>query len=205
MKIQFKIFLLAISVLLLIALLNVLNNNYKKIEVNLVLSSNCKLCENELKKSLFGDKYFKTFVKNKDWVENFFQTKSKQKITYLVTLKKPIFKIKDNIYFDEDFKQFFMPQKLNLPILYIEKDDLNDEIMNQANLIKQEIFELKSLNYSKLSGWQIVTDKSIAKIGKSDISVRVKLLNKITNNLKQNNSNVINLDLRYQQGYVLRI
>ena len=170
-----------------------------------MLSTNCKLCEKELKKSLFEDKYFKTYVKNKDWVKNFYQTKSKQKITYLVTLKKPIFKIKNNIYFDEDFKKFFMPQKLNLPILFIEKDDLNDEIMHQANLMKQKIFELKSLNYSNLSGWQIVTDKVIAKIGKSDIGERVKLLNKITNNLKQSNSNVVNLDLRFQQGYVLKI
>ena len=48
-------------------------------------------------------------------------------------------------------------------------------------------------------------DKVIVKIGKSDIDERLKLLKKITNNLKQSNLNVINLDLRYQQGYVLKI
>ena len=196
---------MAVSFFSLVGLISVLNNNYKKIEVDLVLSTNCKLCENELKKSLYEDEYFKIYVKNKDWVKNFFQIESRQKITYLITSKKPIFKIKNNIYLDEDFEQFFMPQKLNLPILFIEKDDLNDEIMYQANVIKQRIFQLESLNYSNLSGWRIVTDKAIAKIGKSDINERVKLFNKITNNLKQSNSNVINLDLRYQQGYVLKI
>ncbi len=42
-------------------------------------------------------------------------------------------------------------------------------------------------------------------MGKSDIGERVKLLKKIINNLNQNNLNVVNLDLRYQQGYVLKI
>ena len=42
-------------------------------------------------------------------------------------------------------------------------------------------------------------------MGKSDIDERVKLLKKITDNLNQNNLNVVNLDLRYQQGYVIKI
>ena len=170
-----------------------------------MLSTDCRSCENELKKSLYEDKYFETYVKNKGWVKSFIQTTSKQKTTYLITLRKPIFKIKNNIYYDEDFKQFFMPQKLNLPTLFVPKDDLKGVVLKQAKLIKNNIENLKSLNYSNLSGWKIVTDKVIVKIGKSDIDDRLKLLKKITNNLKQSNLNVINLDLRYQQGYVLKI
>ena len=98
-----------------------------------------------------------------------------------------------------------MPKKYNLPILLIEKDDLNSEVIKQAKLIKKNIENLKSLNYSNLSGWQVTTDKVIVKMGKSDIGERVKLLKKIINNLNQNNLNVVNLDLRYQQGYVLKI
>ena len=170
-----------------------------------MLSSSCEICVDELKKSLYRDKYFETYVKNKDWVKGFIQTTTKQKITYTISLKEPIFKINNNIYYDEDFKKFFMPQKLNLPILLIEKDDLKNEVIKQANLIKKDVENLKSLNYSNLSGWQITTDKAIVKIGKSDIYERVKLLKKITNNLNQSNLNVVNLDLRYQQGYVLKI
>ena len=98
-----------------------------------------------------------------------------------------------------------MPKKFNLPILLIEKDNLKSEVIKQAKLIKKNIENLKSLNYSNLSGWQVTTDKAIVKIGKSDIVERVKLLKKIINNLNQNNLNVVNLDLRYQQGYVLKI
>ena len=90
-------------------------------------------------------------------------------------------------------------------MLLIAKNDLKVGVLKQAKLIKNNINNLKRLNYSNLSGWQIVTDKAIVKIGKSDIDDRVKLFKKITNNLKQSNSNVINLDLRYQQGYVLKI
>ena len=205
MKIQYKIFLLIVLVFSLIILVNVANDNYTKIKVNLMLSTDCRSCENELKKSLYEDKYFETYVKNKGWVKSFIQTTSKQKTTYLITLRKPIFKIKNNIYYDQNFNQFFMPHKFNLPTLHIKKEDLKDEILNQAQLIKKELINLKSLNYSNLSGWQIITDKAIVKLGKVDISERVKLLNKITNNLRQSNSNVINLDLIYQQGYVLKI
>ena len=189
----------------IIIVVNVAKNNHKKIEVNLMLSSSCEKCEIDLKKSFYQDKYFETYVKNKDWVENFIQTSTKQKTTYSISIKKPIFKVKNNIYYDEGFKQFFMPKKLNLPTLFVPKDDLKGVVLKQAKLIKNNIENLKSLNYSNLSGWKIVTDKVIVKIGKSDIDDRLKLLKKITNNLKQSNLNVINLDLRYQQGYVLKI
>ena len=189
----------------IIIVVNVAKNNHKKIEVNLMLSSSCEICEIDLKKSFYQDKYFETYVKNKDWVENFIQTSTKQKTTYSISIKKPIFKVKNNIYYDEDFKQFFMPKKLNLPTLFVPKDDLKGVVLKQAKLIKNNIEDLKSLKYSNLSGWKIVTDKVIVKIGKSDIDDRLKLLKKITNNLKQSNLNVINLDLRYQQGYVLKI
>ena len=205
MKIQYKNFLLIILVFSLITVVKIANNNQKKIEVNLMLSLNCEFCENDLKKSLFKDKYFETYVKNKDWVKNFFQTKTKQKIIYTISLKEPIFKVKNNIYYDEDFKKFFMPQKLNLPILFIEEDNLRGEVIKQAKFIEKNIKNLKSLNYSNLSGWKIVTDKAIVKIGETEIDERLKLLKKITNNLRQSNSNLINLDLRYQQGYVLKI
>ena len=194
-----------ISVFSIIIVVNVAKNNHKKIEVNLMLSSSCEICEIDLKKSFYQDKYFETYVKNKDWVENFIQTSTKQKTTYSISIKKPIFKVKNNIYYDEDFKQFFMPKKLNLPTLFVPKDDLKGAVLKQAKLIKNNIENLKSLNYSNLSGWKIVTDKVIVKIGKSDIDYRLKLLKKITNNLKQSNLNVIDLDLRYQQGYVLKI
>ena len=98
-----------------------------------------------------------------------------------------------------------MPKKFNLPVLLLEKSDLKSEVIEQANLIKKNIKNLKSLNYSNLSGWQVTTDKAIVKMGKSDIDERVKLLKKITDNLNQNNLNVVNLDLRYQQGYVIKI
>ena len=189
----------------IIIVVNFAKNNQKKIEVNLMLSSSCEICEIDLKKSFYQDKYYETYVKNKDWVENFIQTSTKQKTTYSISIKKPIFKVKNNIYYDEDFKQFFMPKKLNLPTLFVPKDDLKGVVLKQAKLIKNNIENLKSLNYSNLSGWKIVTDKVIVKIGKSDIDDRLKLLKKITNNLKQSNLNVINLDLRYQQGYVFKI
>ena len=192
-------------VFFIIIVVNVAKNNHKKIEVNLMLSSSCEICEIDLKKSFYQDKYFETYVKNKDWVENFIQTSTKQKTTYSISIKKPIFKVKNNIYYDEDFKQFFLPKKLNLPTLFIPKDDLKGVVLKQAKLIKNNIENLKSLNYSNLSGWKIVTDKVIVKIGKSDIDERVKLLKKITDNLNQNNLNVVNLDLRYQQGYVIKI
>ena len=184
--------------------MNIANNSHKKIQLNLIFTT-CEICVNDLRNSFYNDKYFETYVKNKDWVKDFSQTKTKQKIKYMISLKKPIFKINNNIYYDEDFKKFFMPNKLNLPILLIEKDDLKSEVIKQANLIKKDVENLKSLNYSNLSGWQITTDKAIVKIGKSDIDERVKLLKKIINNLNQSNLNIVNLDLRYQQGYVLKI
>ena len=70
-----------------------------------------------------------------------------------------------------------MPKKFNLPILLIEKDNLKSEVIKQAKLIKK-YWKFKSLNYSNLSGWQVTTDKTIVKIGKSDIEWKSKIIEK---------------------------
>ena len=101
--------------------MNIVNNKLQKIEVKLMLSSSCEICVDELRKSLYRDKYFETYVKNKDWVKGFIQTTTKQKITYTISLKKPIFKINNNIYYDEDFKNFLCLKNSIYPYYWLKR------------------------------------------------------------------------------------
>jgi cell division septal protein FtsQ len=97
-----------------------------------------------------------------------------------------------------------MPTFFEIPKLSIDKIDITNETISQAALIKGELSNLVYLNYSALSGWEVKTKTTIAYIGKTDLLNRLARLKKIIANLEQKNAKPITLDLRYQQGYVLK-
>ena len=96
-----------------------------------------------------------------------------------------------------------MPSSYQLPMLSIDDLSISEDTISQAIAIRNEISELKSLNYSNLSGWEIETSNAIAYIGKADLNQRIRKYKKIIVNLDENNTKLPILDLRYQQGYVL--
>jgi len=96
-----------------------------------------------------------------------------------------------------------MPSSYQLPILSIDDLSITEDTISQAIAIRNEISELKSLNYSNLTGWEIETSDAIAYIGKAELNQRLSKFKKIIVNLDEKNSKLAILDLRYQQGYVL--
>ena len=181
-----------------------LNNEKKIISASILMNAKCNECITDLKKNLYIGRDFSKYTKSKDWVEHFFRSDSTKNISYEIVLKKPIFINKNNFYYDNKFNLFFMPTSFEIPKLSIDKIDITNETISQAALIKDELSNLVYLNYSALSGWEVKTKTTIAYIGKTDLLNRLARLNKIIANLEQKNAKPITLDLRYQQGYVLK-
>ena len=181
-----------------------LNNEKKIISVNISMDAKCNECITDLKKNLYMGRDFSKYTKSKGWIENFFRSDTTKNISYEIVLKKPIFINRNNFYYDKNFNLFFMPTFLEIPKLSIDKIDITNETISQAALIKNELSNLVHLNYSALSGWEVKTKTTIAYIGKTDLFNRLARLKKIIANLEQKNAKPITLDLRYQQGYVLK-
>ena len=181
-----------------------LNNEKKIISVNISMDAKCNECITDLKKNLYMGRDFSKYTKSKGWIENFFRSDTTKNISYEIVLKKPIFINRNNFYYDKNFNLFFMPTIFEIPKLSIDKIDITNETISQAALIKGELSNLVYLNYSALSGWEVKTKTTIAYIGKTDLLNRLARLKKIIANLEQKNAKPITLDLRYQQGYVLK-
>ena len=97
-----------------------------------------------------------------------------------------------------------MPLDLNLPNLAIDKKDINENTILQANMINNKLDNLSQINYSALSGWDIEVDGFIFKLGKENLELRLTKINKILIDLKSNYNLPLFVDLRYKKGYVIK-
>ena len=84
-------------------------------------------------------------MKSKDWVESLIISETPNTSQFVINAKKPIFKKKISLYFDSEFKVFSMPLDLNLPNLAIDKKDINENTILQANMINNKLDNILSL------------------------------------------------------------
>ena len=203
MKTQFKILLTFILLGCFAFMSGLLKSDKQIVSAKVSMNILCEECIKDLKQNLYEGKNFAFYAKTKDWVKSISKTSSNNLITYKIDVKNPLFKNKNNFYFDENFEIFFMPSSYQLPMLSIDDLSISEDTISQAIAIRNEISELKSLNYSNLSGWEIETSNAIAYIGKADLNQRIRKYKKIIVNLDEKNTKLPILDLRYQQGYVL--
>ena len=204
MKTHTKIFISLILITLGIFFTNSFFSKNKTISVTLNLPIDCLNCSEDLKTRLFYKNNFITYVKSKDWVESLIISETPNTSQFVINAKKPIFKKKISLYFDSEFKVFSMPLDLNLPNLAIDKKDINENTILQANMINNKLDNLSQINYSALSGWDIEVDGFIFKLGKENLELRLTKINKILIDLKSNYNLPLFVDLRYKKGYVIK-
>jgi cell division septal protein FtsQ len=84
-------------------------------------------------------------------------------------------------------------------------DDLNDplKIMNFFNDYEKKFFNLKTIEYSYVSGWEVTTNSFVVKIGKQLSEKKFKSLRDTLNYLYENKRNPSMIDLRYKDGVAL--
>ena len=204
MKTHTKIFISLILITLGIFFTNSFFSKNKTISVTLNLPIDCLKCSEDLKTRLFYKNNFITYVKSKDWVESLIISETPNTSQFVINAKKPIFKKKISLYFDSEFKVFSMPLDLNLPNLAIDKKDINENTILQANMIKNKLDNLSQIKYSALSGWDVEVDGFIFKLGKENLELRLTKINKILIDLKSNYNLPLFVDLRYKKGYVIK-
>jgi len=70
------------------------------------------------------------------------------------------------------------------------------------NAVKK-IFNLKTIEYSYVSGWEVTTNSFVVKIGKQLSEKKFKSLRDTLNYLYENKRNPSMIDLRYKDGVAL--
>jgi hypothetical protein len=147
-------------------------------------------------------------IKNQDWIDeyylNFIPISKSAKLS--ITSRKPFFILNNRYFVDRELKKFkFFNSDLNLVLVSGPIDDLNDplKIMNFFNDYEKKFFNLKTIEYSYVSGWEVTTNSFVVKIGKQLSEKKFKSLRDTLNYLYENKRNPSMIDLRYKDGVAL--
>jgi hypothetical protein len=147
-------------------------------------------------------------IKNQDWIDeyylNFIPLSKSAKLS--ITSRKPFFILNNRYFVDRELKKFkFFNSDLNLVLVSGPIDDLNDplKIMNFFNDYEKKFFNLKTIEYSYVSGWEVTTNSFVVKIGKQLSEKKFKSLRDTLNYLYENKRNPSMIDLRYKDGVAL--
>lgn len=147
-------------------------------------------------------------IKNQDWIDeyylNFIPLSKSVKLS--ITPRKPFFILNNRYFVDRELKKFkFFNSDLNLVLVSGPIDDLNDplKIINFFNDYEKKIFNLKTIEYSYVSGWEVKTNSFVVKIGKQLSEKKFKSLRDTLNYLYENKRNPSMIDLRYKDGVAL--
>ena len=147
-------------------------------------------------------------IKNQDWIDeyylNFIPLSKSAKLS--ITSRKPFFILNNRYFVDRELKKFkFFNSDLNLVLVSGPIDDLNDplKIMNFFHDYEKKIFNLKTIEYSYVSGWEVTTNSFVVKIGKQLSEKKFKSLRDTLNYLYENKRNPSMIDLRYKDGVAL--
>ena len=147
-------------------------------------------------------------IKNQDWIDeyylNFIPLSKSAKLS--ITSRKPFFILNNRYFVDRELKKFkFFNSDLNLVLVSGPIDDLNDplKIINFFNDYEKIFFNLKTIEYSYVSGWEVTTNSFVVKIGKQLSEKKFKSLRDTLNYLYENKRNPSMIDLRYKDGVAL--
>ena len=155
-------------------------------------------------------KSLKNALENQEWIDTYILNKVPfdNNIEVYISSKKPLFNLNNEFYVDYDLDQFSYSAS-NINYLRVNGDISNlSDIINLIEFVKQldnNIFnKLELIEYSHISGWLIVLDKTEIKLGKEISNKKLKLLEETIEYLDINNKIPSMIDLRYKDGVAIK-
>ena len=155
-------------------------------------------------------KSLKNALENQEWIDTYILNKVPfdNNIEVYISSKKPLFNLNNEFYVDYDLDQFSYSAS-NINYLRVNGDISNlSDVINLIEFVKQldnNIFnKLELIEYSHISGWLIVLDKTEIKLGKEISNKKLKLLEETIEYLDINNKIPSMIDLRYKDGVAIK-
>jgi cell division septal protein FtsQ len=155
-------------------------------------------------------KSLKNALENQEWIDTYILNKVPfdNNIEVYISSKKPLFNLNNEFYVDYDLDQFSYSAS-NINYLRVNGDISNlSDIINLIEFVKKldnNIFnKLELIEYSHISGWLIVLDKTEIKLGKEISNKKLKLLEETIEYLDINNKIPSMIDLRYKDGVAIK-
>ena len=147
-------------------------------------------------------------IEKQDWIQDYSIIFKPMKKEIFISIKnrEPLFILNQEYFYDKDLIRFKYDQsskkliEVNGDIQDLESIIFLMKLVQSSELIN---FKIDRIDYSLITGWDVITDSTLIRFGKDISKKRVKIFGDTLNYLYDNGKIPSIIDMRYKDGVAL--
>ena len=159
-------------------------------------------------KNEYSRRGIQRIIEKQDWIQDYSIIFKPMKKEIFISIKnrEPLFILNQEYFYDKDLIRFKYAQsskkliEVNGDIQDLESIIFLMKLVQSSELIN---FKIDRIDYSLITGWDVITDSTLIRFGKDISKKRVKIFGDTLNYLYDNGKIPSIIDMRYKDGVAL--
>ena len=159
-------------------------------------------------KNEYSRRGIQRIIEKQDWIQDYSIIFKPMKKEIFISIKnrEPLFILNQEYFYDKDLIRFKYDQsskkliEVNGDIQDLESIIFLMKLVQSSELIN---FKIDRIDYSLITGWDVITDSTLIRFGKDISKKRVKIFRDTLNYLYDNGKIPSIIDMRYKDGVAL--
>lgn len=159
-------------------------------------------------KNEYSRRGIQRIIEKQDWIQDYsiIFKPIKKEIFISIKNREPLFILNQEYFYDKDLIRFKYDQsskkliEVNGDIQDLESIIFLMKLVQSSELIN---FKIDRIDYSLITGWDVITDSTLIRFGKDISKKRVKIFGDTLNYLYDNGKIPSIIDMRYKDGVAL--
>ncbi len=159
-------------------------------------------------KNEYSRRGIQRIIEKQDWIQDYSIIFKPMKKEIFISIKnrEPLFILNQEYFYDKDLIRFKYDQsskkliEVNGDIQDLESIIFLMKLVQSSELIN---FKIDRIDYSLITGWDVITDSTLIRFGKDISKKRVKIFGDTLNYLYDNGKIPSIIDMRYKDGVAL--
>ena len=159
-------------------------------------------------KNEYSRRGIQRIIEKQDWIQDYSIIFKPMKKEIFISIKnrEPLFILNQEYFYDKDLIRFKYDQsskkliEVNGDIQDLESIIFLMKLVQSSELIN---FKIDRIDYSFITGWDVITDSTLIRFGKDISKKRVKIFGDTLNYLYDNGKIPSIIDMRYKDGVAL--
>lgn len=159
-------------------------------------------------KNEYSRRGIQRIIEKQDWIQDYSIIFKPMKKEIFISIKnrEPLFILNQEYFYDKDLIRFRYDQsskkliEVNGDIQDLESIIFLMKLVQSSELIN---FKIDRIDYSLITGWDVITDSTLIRFGKDISKKRVKIFGDTLNYLYDNGKIPSIIDMRYKDGVAL--
>jgi predicted CopG family antitoxin len=143
-------------------------------------------------------------IKEEDWIEEYtlISKPFQKKIILNIRNKKPLFALNEKFFYDINLNKFKY-ERSNKDLIYVYGPITNlEDVIKIINNVTER-FKVREIYYNPVSGWEVTSEETTIRFGKSLLDIKFKNFNDTLNYLLDIGRIPSIIDIRYKDGVAI--